>query len=92
MATVDPLVSDRNQDDDGRQRDNSGRFVESMSLEDVYEYVKASEGGVTSGDVAKEWGTTRETARRKLKQLKEDGQVRSQEVGAAKLWTVVYDE
>lgn len=70
-----------------RERDESGRYVATSDAEDVLEVFDAVEGPVIgSPDVAAEFNITTEAARQKLRQLVEDGTLRSRQIGR----TVVY--
>lgn len=57
-----------------QQRDDSGRFTPTVSLEEVLDVFGTVEGPVvTSGDVAERTGCSRDSARRKLQHLHEQG-------------------
>lgn len=61
-----------------RERGDSGQFIESSSGDDVLRVFDAVEGPVvTSADVAEALDVSRETARRKLSELEDEGQVAS---------------
>lgn len=69
------------------KRGESGEFAETISLDDVLGVFDRVEGPVvTSGDVADTLGCTTETARRKLKVLREQGVVDSRLAGRTTLW------
>lgn len=57
-------------------RNDEGQFSSSVKLDDVLAVFDAVDGPVvTSGDVAEQTGCSSETARRKLKELHEQGRV-----------------
>jgi hypothetical protein len=59
-----------------REQGESGEFVETLAPEDVLDVFDAVDGPVIlSADVADHFGVTRETARRKLKQLADRGEL-----------------
>lgn len=58
------------------ERNDDGQFSETVSLEDVLAVFEQVEGPVvTSGDVATLTGCSRDTARRKLSKLYDEGRV-----------------
>ena len=64
--------------DDQRERNESGRYVESVTPETVLDLFKEIEGPVlTSGDVRERYDVTSETAKRKLQELERRGLVTS---------------
>lgn len=72
-----------------RERDEtSGQYTEVVSLGDVMGVFDAIRGPViTSGDVADETGCSRDSARRKLEQLHEEGHVaRRKTAGRVVYW------
>jgi len=73
-----------------REREKTGRYTESVSLDDVLAVFTAVRGPVvTSGDVADACECSRETARRKLRDLEERGQVNSRKTAGRVVWWVV---
>jgi len=57
-----------------RERGDAGRYTETVTLDDVIGVFGIVEGPVvTSGDVAETLDCSRETARRKLRSLEEQG-------------------
>lgn len=69
-----------------RDRDE-GRFTETVTLEDVLRVFTRVEGPVvTSGDVADRLDCSRETARRKLGDLRAAGRVASRKASGRVLW------
>lgn len=61
-----------------RDRNDAGRFVETVTLEDVLGVFDLVAGPVvTTGDVADHLDCSREAARQKLRRLDEQGRVRS---------------
>ena len=70
-----------------RNRSDSGEFVESVTLAAVADVFNEVEGPVvTSGDVADALGCSRETARRKLKELHEKGRVSRRKTAGRVVW------
>lgn len=71
-----------------RERDDSGQFTSTVTLEDALSVFDAVEGPVvTSGDVAEYTGCSRDSARRKLEQLHEQGVVgRRKTAGRVVYW------
>lgn len=64
-----------------------GRFTETVSLEDVLSVFDDVEGPVvTSGDVADYLDCSRETARRKLRELEESGRASSRKTAGRVIW------
>ena len=71
----------------GRGIDADGRFTKKMSTDDVYEVFNTVRGPViTAGDVAEVFDTGTETARRRLRQLNEEGRVEKRETRKRVLW------
>jgi len=59
-----------------RNRDDRGQFTDEVTVADVLEVFDAVEGPVvTSGDVAAATGCSADTARRKLRQLHDEGRL-----------------
>lgn len=74
----------------GREREDSGRFTETVTPENVLEVFESVSGPVvTSGDVAEALECSRETARRKLRTLEEQGRVASRKTAGRVVWWVV---
>ena len=72
------------------ERDDTGRYVETVVLDDVRRVFETVDGPVvTSGDVARSLECSRETARRKLRILEERGRVASRETAGRVVWWVV---
>ncbi|WP_121744024.1 HTH domain-containing protein [Natronorubrum halophilum] len=70
-----------------RNRGDSGRFTDTTTLADVLDVFDAVEGPVvTSGDIAESLDCSRETARRKLRALEEDGRVASRKTAGRVVW------
>jgi len=71
-----------------RARDEDGRFVETVTPEDVLAVMRSADGPVvTAGEVADELGCTPEAVTTKLKRLREQGRVDRRQVGArAVVW------
>jgi hypothetical protein len=71
-----------------RNRDERGQYTETISLSEVLEVFDTVAGPViTSGDVASATGCSRDTARRKLEALQEQGRVgRRKTAGRVVYW------
>jgi hypothetical protein len=78
----------------GRERDERGRFVETIALEDVIAAIQRSDTPVvTAKEVGESLGCTSEAARRKLIALLDEGVVERRKVGAgAVIWWLVEDD
>jgi predicted HTH transcriptional regulator len=73
-----------------REREESGRDTEKTTLEDILGVFETVEGPVvTSGDVAESLDCSRETARRKLAALRDQGAVASRKTAGRVVWWVV---
>ena len=73
--------------DMARKRSQGGKFAEAVTLDDVLGVFERVEGPVvTSSDVADALDCTTETARRKLKQLRDEGLVDSRMAGRTTVW------
>lgn len=69
------------------EREESGRYTETVTLDDVLGVFQTVEGPVvTSGDVADALDCSRETARRKLRPLEERGRVASRKTAGRVVW------
>jgi len=70
------------------KRDEQGQFTEQVGLSDVLDVFDAVEGPVvTSGDVASATGCSRDSARRKLDRLHDQGRVgRRKTAGRVVYW------
>jgi len=81
------VVTNDDDDDADRTRADAGQFGSEFDDE---QFVAAVEelASPTSGDVARSVGCSRATARRRLKQLKNERRVESQEVGGYRVWSV----
>lgn len=76
-----------------RERGDSGRYTETVTLADVLGVFEDVEGPVvTSGDVAEARDCSRETARRKLRTLEEQGRVASRKTAGRVVWWIVDDQ
>ncbi|MDS0295335.1 DeoR family transcriptional regulator [Halogeometricum luteum] len=76
-----------------RERGDAGRYTETITLDDVLGVFEAVEGPVvTSGDVAEALDCSRETARRKLRTLEEQGHVASRKTAGRVVWWVVDEQ
>lgn len=73
-------------------REDSGRFTVTVTLGDVLGVFDAVAGPVvTSGDVADALDCSRETARRKLRTLEDEGRVAGRETAGRVVWWIVDD-
>lgn len=71
-------------------RDEHGRYTQTVSLEDVLGVFEDVDGPViTSGDVAQALDCSRETARRKLNTLSEQGRIASRRTAGRVIWWIV---
>ncbi|MCO8245423.1 HTH domain-containing protein [Haladaptatus sp. AB643] len=76
-----------------KDRSDSGRYVETVTLADVLAIFEEVEGPVvTSGDVADALECSRETARRKLGQLEDRSRVKSRQTAGRVVWWLVDDD
>lgn len=70
-----------------RERDDAGRYTESVSGAEILRVFATVEGPiVTSGDVADRLGCSRETARRRLGDLEEAGRLASRRTAGRVVW------
>ena len=75
------------------EREDTGRYVETVTLDDVFAVFEAVEGPVvTSGDVAEALDCSRETARRKLRTLEQQGRVAGRKTAGRVVWWVVDEQ
>lgn len=75
-----------------RERDESGRYSEAVTPQDVLDVFELIEGPVvTSGDVAHILDCSHETARRKLRALEGGGRLASRKTAGRVVWWVVDD-
>lgn len=71
-------------------REDTGRYTETVALDDVLGVFETVRGPVvTSGDVADALDCSRETARRKLRTLDDQGRVASRKTAGRVVWWVV---
>lgn len=71
------------------ERGDSGRYTETITLDDVLGVFETVEGPVvTSGDVAEALECSRETARRKLRTLEEKRRVASRKTAGRVVWWI----
>lgn len=77
----------------GKERSENGEYVETTTPEEVLIAMRDVQAPfVTVGDVAEAVGCSRETARRKLTDLHEEGAINRREIGAsAVVWWVPDD-
>jgi len=70
-----------------REREDGGRFTETVTLQAVLDVFESVDGPiVTSGDVADELDCSRETARRKLRTLEDQGRLTSRKTAGRVVW------
>jgi uncharacterized membrane protein len=73
----------------GRKRDeDSGRYQEEYSSEEVVAAIRRHDGQAASSDVAEELGCSRGTAYYKLRAMEEQGYVESRKIGGINIWMV----
>jgi predicted ArsR family transcriptional regulator len=71
----------------GREMNQEGRYKQKMTADEVYEVFDTVRGPViTAGDVADAFGTSTETARRRLRELYNDDRVEQRETRKRVLW------
>jgi len=76
-----------------RERDDSGQYVETVSLDAVLDVFEQVAGPIiTSGDVADALDCTTEAARQKLLQLNEDGELGKRKAGRTLVYWRLDDE
>ena len=76
-----------------RERGDTGRYTETVTLDDVLNVFEAVKGPVvTSGDVAETLDCSRETARRKLRTLEEQSHVASRKTAGRVVWWVITEQ
>ena len=76
-----------------RERDESGQYVEQVTLEDVLAVFDRAEIPVlTASEVAEEIGCSRPSAYNKLKELVDAGEVHKKKVGARAAVYIRLDE
>lgn len=72
------------------ERGDAGRYAETVTLDDVLGVFEAVEGPVvTSGDVAERLDCSRETARRKLRTLEQQGHVAGRKTAGRVVWWIM---
>ena len=72
------------------EREDTGRYVETVTLDDVFAVFETVEGPVViSGDVNEALDCSRETARRKLRTLEEQGRVAGRKTAGRVVWWVI---
>ncbi|ELZ31354.1 hypothetical protein C474_08632 [Halogeometricum pallidum JCM 14848] len=76
-----------------RECGDTRRYTETVTPDDVLDVFEIVEGPVvTSGDVAETLDCSRETARRKLRTLEEQGHVASRKTAGRVVWWVVGEQ
>lgn len=79
--------------DEERERNEAGRYVESVTPETVLRLFDEVEGpALTSGDVRERYDVTSETAKRKLQTLEERGLVGSRTASGRTIYWRIKDE
>lgn len=74
-------------------RDEAGNFTETVTLDDVIGVFSEVDGPViTSGDVAEALDCSRETARRKLRVLEDQGRVAGRKTAGRVVWWLTETE
>lgn len=72
---------------EGREMNQEGRYKQKMTANEVYDVFDTVRGPViTAGDVADAFGTSTETARRRLRELYNDDRVEQRETRKRVLW------
>ena len=69
----------------GKQRNQKGRFTPEHTDAEILAAVRAHEPAATS-EVANEVGMTRQGADRRLRRLRDEGEVNSKKIGASLVW------
>lgn len=69
------------------KEDRSGPFEKQVSDEEILAFIEQEEV-VTTKEVAEEFDYHLQTARRRLKQLHQDGEIRQKDVGKRFVWWV----
>jgi len=67
--------------------ERSGPFKKQVSDEEILEFIEQEEV-VTTKDVSEEFDYHLQTARRRLKQLHQDGEIRQKDVGKRFVWWI----
>jgi len=76
-----------------RERGDTGRYTETVTLDDVLSVFETVAGPVvTSGDVAETLDCSRETARRKLRALEQQDLVASRKTAGRVVWWTVDEQ
>lgn len=84
------MVPEQN-DENGRERNEAGVYVETYPLEQFRDCL-AGEDLATTNEVADCIGGSYQTAYRKLRILEECGEVNSRMLGGTRVWTLVDDQ
>lgn len=69
------------------EEERSGPFEERVSDEEILAFIEQEEV-VTTKEVAEEFDYHLQTARRRLKQLNQDGEIRQKDVGKRFVWWI----
>lgn len=75
-----------------KRNDDSGQYVESYPPEAFLEAINEQDGMASTPEIIDEVGCSNRLALNKLRDLEDDGRVRSRKVGNAYLWMVEDDE
>lgn len=73
-----------------KSRDTSGKFTRTVDDPDVLAAVRAHDPAATS-EIAEELGISRQGADRRLRSLRDDGEVSSKKIGASLVWFLPRD-
>lgn len=77
------------QSTNGVAKSENGKFLPNYPEE---EFLAAVDGGAATSTIGETVGCNKETARYRLKQLEEQGQVERRRVGPTDLWTLATEE
>ncbi|RQG89708.1 transcriptional regulator [Natrarchaeobius chitinivorans] len=72
--------------DDDPKHDEKGRFRSKYAREDFFDALEAEDGLAGTQDVADHVGCSYELAYKRLRELKDEGDVESQKIANARLW------
>lgn len=77
----------------GRERNEQGRYVEQVTLDDVRNVLIDADEPLTATEIGETLGITNRATLNKLNELRENGDVRRKQVGAsAVVWWLTDDE
>lgn len=75
-----------------KRDEESGQFTETVSDDEIIEFVREHTGGTTTSDVAEHVGWEHATAYRRLKKLEGEDRIKSRDVGGSLLWSVAEED